>query len=134
MMMNFKIDQTATFAGLVFLSCEPKTEMGSDRQATTKDKTPKWEVQVLGAARDSFGKTNNEVIKVGIASHHNPAEGLAPFTPVQLVGFEVGVMEKTKKLPDGTEKQIGVTVWFRAAQIRDVAATPVANGSAGKAA
>ncbi len=117
MIGNLKIDQRATFAGLVFLSCEAKREMGSDRQATTKDGQLKWEVQVLGAVRNQFGQLSNEVIKVGIVARENPAQGIAPFTPCELGDFEVGVMEKTKKNPDGTERIVGVTVWFRATEI-----------------
>jgi hypothetical protein len=130
MISNFKVDQAATFAGLVFLSCEPKREMRSSVQSTTKDGTPKWEVQVLGAFHDNFGGTKNEVVKVGIAAHHNPAEDIAPFTPVQLVDFEVGVMEKTKRGQDGSERVIGVTVWFRASKMRSIAEVPVSGQAA----
>jgi hypothetical protein len=130
MISNFKIDQAATFAGLVFLSCEPKLGFRSTSQETTKDGTPKWEVQILGAFRDGFGKTNNEVVKVGIAAHHNPAEGIPAFSPVQLVDFEVGVMERTKRDQAGQEQVIGVSVWFRASKIRSNAEVPVSTGKA----
>jgi hypothetical protein len=126
MISNLKIDQRRTFAGLVYLSCAPKFEMGSKQQATTRDGLLKWELQVLGATHpDQFGKSTNEVVKVGMTSASNPAEGIPPFTPVELGDFEVGVMEKTKKLPSGEEKIIGVTVWFRCSEIVNVAATRV---------
>lgn len=130
MISNFKIDQVATFAGLVFLSCEPKLGFRSTEQETTKDGTPKWQVEVLGAFRDGFGKTNNEVVKIGIASHGNPADNIAAFAPVELVDFEVGVMEKTRKNADGSDKVIGVSVWFRASKLRSLAEVPVASGKA----
>lgn len=130
MISNFKIDQTATFAGLVFLSCDPKLGFQSTEQEKTKDGTPKWELQILGAFRDGFGKTNNEVVKVGIAAHHNPADGIAAFSPVQLVDFEVGVMERTKKDQNGQEKVIGVSVWFRASKLRSNAEVPASTGKA----
>jgi hypothetical protein len=130
MISNFKIDQAATFAGLVFLSCDPKLGFQSTAQETTKDGTPKWEIQILGAFRDGFGKTNNEVVKVGIAAHHNPADGLVAFSPVQLVDFEVGVMEKTRKDQNGQEKVIGVSVWFRASKLRSLADTTPVSGKA----
>jgi hypothetical protein len=126
MIANLKIDQRATFAGLVFLSCEPKREMGSDRQAVTKDGSLKWELQVLAAIKDNFGGTKNEVVKVGMTGRTNPAEGVAPFTPVELGDFEVGVMEKTRKDQNGNEKIIGVTVWFRASEILNVASAKAA--------
>jgi hypothetical protein len=121
---NFKIDQAATFAGLVFLSCEPKLDFNTKQQQMTKgdNPLPKWEIQVLGAVRDQFGQTSNEVVKVGIASRTNPAESIAPFTPVSLSDLEVGVMERTKKV-DGVEKVIGVTVWFRCTEILNAAET-----------
>lgn len=123
MFTNFKIDQAATFQGVAFLSVDPKTAFKSDRQETTKDGTPKWEVQCVAMTRDLFGRPQNAVLKVGVASHKRPADGLAPYSPVQLVGFEIGVMEKTKRNPDtGEERVIGVQVWYRAEDIRPIAA------------
>jgi hypothetical protein len=123
MISNFKIDQAATFAAVAFLSCEPKLKFGSQTdQECTKDGTPKWEVQVIAGFRDSFGKVNNEVLKIGITSHKHPAHDLGMYTPVQLVGFELGVMEKTKKDQNGQEKVIGVQVWYRCAEVRPIAA------------
>ncbi len=118
MRANFKIDQGATFAGLVFLSCQPKLAFGSDQQERTKDGRLKWTVEVLGAAYDGFGGTSNEVLKVGVVSSTDPAEGINAFTPIELSDFEVGVMEKTKKNADGTERVVGVNVWFRASEIK----------------
>jgi hypothetical protein len=117
MIGNLKIDQTGTFAGMVFLSCEPKREFNSEVQATTKDGLGKWTVEVLAAVRTPFGGTTNEVMKVGMASKSNPAEGLAAFSPIQLGDLEVGVMEKTRKDSQGNDKIVGVTVWFRASEI-----------------
>lgn len=134
MITNFKIDQAATFAGLVYLSCAPKLAFRSTEQEKTKDGVSKWEVQLLGAFRDSFGGTSNEVVKLGITSYTDPCEGLAPFTPVELVDFEVGVMEKTKKDQNGVEKVIGVNVWYRASKVRSIAETHVAPATSGKAA
>jgi len=122
---NFKIDQAATFAGVAFLACEPKLKFGSQTdQECTKDGTPKWTVQVVAGFRDQFGKIQNEVLKISINSHKNPGEGLMPYTPVQLVGFEVGVMERTKRHPEtGEERVIGVQVWYRASEVRPLSAT-----------
>jgi hypothetical protein len=124
MISNFKVDQAATFAGVAFLSSEMKLKFGSQTdQECAKDGTPKWVVQVIAGFRDSFGKVQNEVLKIGVASHRDPGEGVAPYTPIVLVGFEVGVMEKTKRDQDGQEKIIGVTVWYRCSEIRSTAAT-----------
>lgn len=129
MPQNFKIDQAATFANMIVLSSAPKLKYGSDvDQECTKDGTPKWEVQVA-AGFHQFGKITNEVLKVGVASDKDPAQGLPPYSPVELVGFEVGVMEKTGK--DGSP--IGFQVWYRAEQIRSTAATGPAASSKPKA-
>jgi hypothetical protein len=126
MQTQFKIDQAKSFEGMVFVSCEPKRKFRSDEQEFTKDgQLGKWEIQVLAAIRNGFGQLTNEVLKVGIASRQNPAEGVAPFTPVELADLEVGVIEKTKKLDDGTERIIGVNVWFRCSEILNVAETVV---------
>jgi hypothetical protein len=127
MFTNFKIDQAATFRGVAFLSCSPKVAFGQTVQEKTKDGTPKWVVEVIGSSVDQFGKPSNHVIKIGVASHTDPGKGLQMYTPVHLIDFEVGVMEKTRKNPaTGEEKIIGVQVWFRAASISPIAASKAA--------
>jgi hypothetical protein len=117
---NFKIDQAATFASLLLLSCEPKTAFGDQyRQETTKDGTPKWEAQFVAGFR-RFGRADNEIIKVGIAAERNPGEAIPPATPVQLVDFEIGVMDKRDR--EGTVT--GAQVWYRCGEIRPTTATP----------
>lgn len=119
MIQNFKIDQAQTFASLLLLCCEPKTAFGDQfRQETTKDGLPKWEAQLVAGFRQ-FGRPQNEIIKVGIASEQNPGDAVAPHTPVELVGFEIGVMEKRNR----DEQVIGVQVWYRCQEIRPIAAT-----------
>ena len=122
MPQTFIVDQAATFQAVAFLSCEPKMVFGQQVQEKAKDGTPKWEVQVVAGFRDNFGKVNNEVIKVGVTKHQNPSDGLGMYTPVHLVGFTVGVMEKTAREDKG--KVIGFTVWYRADDIRSIAAAP----------
>lgn len=123
MVTNFKIDQAATFQGVAFLACQPKVSFRSTTQETTKDGTPKWEIQVVASFRTQFGGVQNEVLKVGIASHKDPGEGLMPYTPVALRDFEVGVMEKTKRNPEtGEERVVGLQVWYRAAEIKPIKA------------
>jgi hypothetical protein len=122
MPQTYKIDQAATFAGVVLLSVEPKLAFGSTEQERTGDGVPKWEAQLAAGFRQ-FGKINNEILKVGVAAHANPGDGLPPYTPVELVGFEVGVMPKTKRNPDGSERILGVQVWYRAEQLRAISST-----------
>jgi len=119
---NFKIDQAATFDSIRLLSVAPKTAFGDQyRQESTKDGVAKWEAQLVAGFRQ-FGRTQNEIIKVGIAAEHDPGEGIAPASPVELVDFEIGVMEKTKRDPNtGEERVIGVQVWYRCGQIRSTA-------------
>jgi hypothetical protein len=118
---NFKIDTTNTFEAVAFLGCAPKVGFGSKTQELTKDGVPKWVVEIVAGFRGQFG-TTSEVLKVGVAAPRNPCEGMPMYTPVQLVNFEVGVMEKTKKNPaTGEERVIGVTVWYRAESLRPLA-------------
>jgi hypothetical protein len=118
MPQTYKIDQAATFAGVALLSVEPKVAFGSAEQDRTSDGVPKWEAQLV-AGFHQFGKINNEILKVGVVAHTNPGDGLAPYTPVELVGFEVGVMEKKGR--DG--QVVGVQVWYRAEQLRPISST-----------
>ena len=113
------VDQAATFNAVVLLSCEPKLAFGSDQQDKTRDGVPKWEVQAVCGFRDQFGRTSNEVLKIGVAAERNPGDGVSQFSPVQLVNFVVGAMEKRSRDGDLT----GITVWYRADEIRPLTAT-----------
>ena len=115
----FFVDQAATFSAVVLLSCEPKLKFDSDQQDATRDGVPKWELQCVCGFRDQFGRTSNEVLKIGVASSSNPADGVPQFSPVQLVNFVVGAMEKRSRDGDLT----GITVWYRADEVRPLSAT-----------
>ncbi len=130
MIQNFKVDQAATFDGVRLWSCEPKAAFGDqDRQEKTKGGVPKWELQVVASFR-RFGRAENEIIKVGIAAERNPGETIPLGTPVQLVDFEIGVMEKRNS--DG--HVTGAQVWYRCAQVRPTAAVPNGAGHKSRAA
>lgn len=120
---TFKVNQAATFQAVAFNASSPKMAFGTQNQETTKDGLPKWEVQVTAMFQGFGGKVETEVLKVGVAAYKDPSEGLMPFTPVELVDFEVGVMDKVKRLPDGTEKVIGAQVWYRCSEVRPIQAT-----------
>lgn len=125
MPQTFIVDQAATFVALAFLAAEPRIEFGTrDKQETTKDGLPKWDIQVVAGFRDNFGKVNNEVLKVGYSGPKNPAEFIGMYQPVQLVNFTVGVIEKTAR--DDRSKVIGHTIWYRCEDIRPTQATPPA--------
>jgi hypothetical protein len=132
MPQTFVVDQTSTFQAVAFLSCEPKMVFGQQVQEKAKDGTPKWDVQVVAGFRDNFGKVNNEVIKIGITTHQNPAESMGMYTPVHLVNFVVGVMadERTDKRT-GEKTIVGARVWYRCDEIRPIAAVPPAHSGKG---
>lgn len=117
---GLKIDQRASFTGMVLLGSQPKTVFGSAAQDTTKDGKLKWSVEVLAAVRNDFtGGTDNRVFTIGMTTKSgDPAEGIPAFTPIELGGFEVGVMEKTRRTSDGGKEITGVSVWFRAQEIK----------------
>lgn len=128
MLTNFKIDQTASFPmGVIYLACEPKLQRGSQEQDRVKASGQfKWESHLLVGVRNGFGQLGFETLKVGIATdtQRNPMEGVNPQTPVQLIDFEIGVMEKTKRNPEtGQDMVIGVNVWYRASEIRPTSST-----------
>ena len=119
MIQNFQIDQTRTFGSVLFLGVEPKTAFGDPyRQETAKDGTPKWVAQVAAEFR-AFGRAQRELINIGLTGPKDPGEGLVPGTPVELIDFEIGVMERRNR-----EGQVtGVQVWYRAGSIRPTSAT-----------
>lgn len=115
----YKIDQARTFLSVLCLECGPKTAFGDQyRQETTRDGVPKWEAE-LAVKFETFGRPTNALIKVGLVAEKDPSEGLDLPTMVELIDFEVGVMDKTDR--DG--KPIGAQVWYRAAEIRSLAST-----------
>ncbi|MCA1695806.1 MAG: hypothetical protein LC749_14340 [Actinobacteria bacterium] len=123
MPQTFKIDQAATFDGVILLSVEPKLAFGSTEQDRTKDGLPKWEAQVVAGFK-AFDRTNNEVLKIGLANYTNPMEGLTPYTPVTLVDFEVGVMARERRNKEtGASEMTGVQIWYRCGEIRSTAST-----------
>lgn len=125
MPQTFVVDQAATFAAVAYLQSAPRMKFGTQMQENTKDGTPKWDVELVASFRDNFGKLSSEVIKINVASPKDPGEGLGMYTPVQLVNFVVGVMDKTIKDKDtGETKVVGAHVWYRADALRPISATP----------
>lgn len=123
MPQTFIIDQAATFQAMAFLGAEPRIEFGTrDKQEMTKDGLPKWDLQIVAGFKDNFGKVNNEVLKVGFAGPKNPAEFLGMYTPVQLINFTVGVIEKTAR--EDRSKVVGHTIWYRCDDIRPLTPAP----------
>jgi hypothetical protein len=122
MPQTFKIDQAATFDGVILLSVEPKVAFGGTEQDRTKDGTPKWEAQVVAGFK-AFDRTSNEVLKIGVTSYTNPMDGLTPYTPVQLIDFEIGVMARERRNKDtGASEMTGVQIWYRAGEMRAISA------------
>jgi hypothetical protein len=127
----FYVDQARTFKAVMFMSVAPKTVFGqNDKQDTTKDGLPKWEVQVV-ASFEQFGKVENEILKIGVNSHSNPGDALQHMPqPVELVGFRVGVSPVEKRTDrNGNERITGGTAWYQAEEIRSLTAVPQARAT-----
>lgn len=119
----FTVEQSATFNTIMLIGVEPKMAFKSDQQETARDGRKKWEVHV-SAAFSSFGKTEYTMLKVNVLAESDPGEGINPGTPVQLLGFQVGVQDKVVKDKDtGESKAVGAQVWYRADEMRSTAST-----------
>lgn len=120
---TYVVDQEATFGTVFFMTCGPRLvyttgpdgrRMPSGEQEAGKESGKlRWNIQ--GTALSLDGE-DQQGLKVGVEADRNPAEGLAPGTPVLFDRLEVGVMTR-----DGG----GAQVWYRAQGLRPV--TP-ANG------
>ncbi|WP_226350987.1 hypothetical protein [Pseudonocardia sp. ICBG601] len=121
---SFKIDQAATFQMVMVMDVAPKLRFGSETdQECMKDGTPKWTAQVTAGFR-TFGAPKFAVLSITIASHEDPRQGVQPGMSVELVGLEVGVMDKKIKDRDtGQEKVVGAQVYYRAEGIRPIGGT-----------
>lgn len=125
MPQTFVIDQAATFEGVAFISAVPRLAFGTQDQDRTADGTPKWDVSLVAGFKDSFGRGQHEIIKVGVAAHQNPGDGVQMYTPVQLVNFVVGVVPpEVRKDARGQEKLVGGTTWYRADSIQSALSAP----------
>jgi hypothetical protein len=129
---NYKIDQARTFASLMLLGVSSKLAFGdNERQETTKAGVPKWTAQLAAEFR-AFGRPQRELINVGIDAEKDPGQGIAPGTFMELIDFEIGVMEKRNR-----EGQVtGVQVWYRASAMRPISVAgtrprPAAEAAAG---
>lgn len=109
-MQAFVVNQAETFSGLAALQSEPKAQFGTGEQDTTKDGVPKWTVQLIAGFVDQFGKSQNEILNVTVASKDDPLAKVGQFTPVSLKGFQVGVMDRR----DRQGNVLGAQVYFRA--------------------
>lgn len=125
---TFKVDQTATFQGVVFNTSAPKMQFGTDKQEANNNGVPKWEVQVTAMSVGFNGKIETEVLKVGVVAPTDPGQNIAPFTPVQLVDFEVGFMDRKDR---NTGQLQGGQVWYRASEIRDNTQPPAGGRNKG---
>lgn len=122
----FHVDQAATFRGVMFLSSAAKMVFGdNNKQDTNADGIPKWEVQVV-ATFDQFGRSENEVLKIGVASYKDPSEALGGMPqPVELVNFRVGIAPVEKRVDkNGREKITGGSAWYAADELRPLSAPP----------
>lgn len=121
---SFKIDQAATFQMVMVMDVAPKLKFGSRTdQECMKDGTLKWVAQVTAGFR-TFGAPRFAVLSITIVSHEDPRQGVQPGMPVELVGLEVGVMDKKiKDRESGQEKIVGAQVYYRAEGIRPIGAT-----------
>lgn len=107
------VDQAATFKQAVLVQVDPKLAYQSDQQEKTRDGVPQWVAQVMVKV-ENFGRETNEVIKVSIASHKNPAEDIPPFSPLRMHGLAANVYDASRKNRDTNQREVtGAGVSFR---------------------
>lgn len=91
------------FPSITFLGAGPKLDMDKATQATDRAGVPKWEIHLTVSLRGEG--LQFQTIKVGIAAHTNPAEGL---TPGSVIPMPEG-LEKGEVLVKGN-----IVNWYRA--------------------
>jgi hypothetical protein len=118
---TFKVDQAATFTKVILLEVEPKVAYGSDQQERNREGVLRWSAQVVAGFR-AFDRSSNEVLKIGFDSETEPQ--IEPYTPIELVDFEIGFMAKERKNKEtGASEMTGVSVWCRCREIRPISST-----------
>ncbi|MFE9139672.1 hypothetical protein [Streptomyces sp. NPDC007355] len=96
---------------MTFLTCNPKLAYGSDgKQDVTRDGISKWEVQVA-VTFVAFGRIENEILKISIASHTDPAAEIDNPQSVKISGLRIRVKQADRRedRPGGERPAVIVT-------------------------
>jgi hypothetical protein len=100
--ISIAVDVPNTFAVTVFMGCEPKTDFNTGEiQRVKRDPSKiKWAVSIAAQTVPLDGqRARPETMSVTIPAESDPAEGLVPGTPVDLIGLRQGSMDP--ELEDG---------------------------------
>lgn len=128
---TYVIDSGKTFTQLLLMSSGAKTKFGSQDQDVSANGEKKWAVECAATYRTEPGRRPvSEVITVTVTGPaSDPAEGIAPGSPVVLDGLRVGI-----SAPESGEsgRIRGGRPWFQADGLRQ--AQPAFRGKEGQAA
>jgi hypothetical protein len=113
---TFAINAEETFVTAFLMSAGPKLKFGEQTQDANTAGVPKWglEVAVTFAPQDGM-RPVSEVLNITITAPHDPAQGVAPGSPVQFDGFRVGVSPPEKTDRGGIR---GGKLWYQASGVR----------------
>jgi hypothetical protein len=119
--MPYKINTRETFAAMLLLSSGPRMRYGTDEQDITQNGERKWSAELAVTMHPEAGRRPvSEVISVGlIGGNEDPARSIMPGTPVEVDGFQVGVMAPEKR--EGSNRISGGKAYFSATAIRPAA-------------
>lgn len=116
------IDAQNTFEAAILMSSAPKPKFGSSTGeiSTNARGVPQYAVSVaVTYLPGPTGRKVSEVIILTIAAPKDPAEGIAPGTPVMFDQLRAGVSEPEAR--EGGRGVRGGKVWFTANAIRPAA-------------
>jgi hypothetical protein len=112
---SFIVDTSKTFAVALMMSSGPKLKFGSAEQDVSATGERKWEVQCAVTFQSEYGMPPaSDVIKITVLGGTDPAQGIAPGTPVTFESFKVGI-----SAPEKTERGIrGGKPYYQAGAVK----------------
>lgn len=115
---TFAIDITNTFATALLMASAPKMRFGTQEQDITANGERKWEVQAAVTFHAEHGmRPVSEVISITVAAGTDPAASIPPGTPVEFVGFRLGISAPERGQNDRIR---GGKAWYQASGLRPV--------------
>lgn len=125
---TFTVSASETFSNVLLMASGPRLRFGTDEQDVSKAGEKKWELTCAVTFRAENGmRAQSEVIQLTCTGGAaDPAASIAPGTPVELLGFRVGISTPEQRTNERGSRIVGGKPWFQCSGVRP--ASPGSNG------
>lgn len=96
MPQSYIVDVSKTWESAIYITCEPRMVFvegkATQEQERTKEGLRRWTLSVAVTPREGEFRKRPEILQIGVANQEDPSISLQIGSPVDLLGFEVGLM------------------------------------------